>query len=102
MSDIVSAVQPQDSDFLWCAGYAFRNPADEDAGRYAVVFKMDSDGDISFLYKWGSRKDIGDKDAENVNNDVARAINYDDIRKEIVVLMEVTSEGLRPDYQKYS
>jgi hypothetical protein len=33
--------------------------------------------------------------------DVARAINYDDIRKEIVVLMEVTTPGLRPDYDKY-
>lgn len=86
---------------MWCAGYAFRNPADEDAGRYAVVFKMDSDGDIKFLYKWGSRVDNGELDAADPNNDVARAINYDDIRKEIVVLMEVTSEGLRPDYQKY-
>lgn len=62
---------------------------------------MDSDGDIKFLYKWGSRADNGVSDAEDPNKDVARAINYDDIRKEIVVLMEVTSEGLRPDYQKY-
>ena len=60
---------------------------------------MDSDGDIKFLYKWGSRTDVGSVDAADTNNDVARAINYDDIRKEIVVLMEVTSEGLRPDYQ---
>ena len=62
---------------------------------------MDSDGDIKFLYKWGQRSNTGSVDAADLNNDVARAINYDDIKKEIVVLMEVTSPGLRPNYEKY-
>ena len=53
MTEILSAVQPKDSDNLWCAGYALRDSTNEESGRYAVVFKMDQDGEIEFLYKWG-------------------------------------------------
>jgi hypothetical protein len=103
MTEILSAIQPQDSDFLWCAGYAYRDSTDDDSGRYAVVFKMDQDGEIKFLYKWGEFTGVTSTDSNAAAiHDVARAINYDDIRKEIVVLMEVTSKGLRPDYSKYS
>jgi hypothetical protein len=103
MTEILAVVQPQDSDFLWCAGYAYRDSTDEESGKYAVVFKMDQDGDIKFLYKWG--KYTGNPWVDTQQNhiqDVARAINYDDYRKEIVVLMEVTSPDLRPDYARYS
>jgi hypothetical protein len=64
---------------------------------------MDQDGEIKFLYKWGEHTSdpIVNSNAANIH-DVARAINYDDMRKEMVVLMEVTSKGLRPDYSKYS
>ena len=103
MTEILSAVQPQDSDFLWCAGYAYRDSTDDDSGKYAVVFKMDQDGDIKFLYKWGQYTgDVKLDSSANKNIDVARAINYDDMRKEMVVLFEVTSKGLRPDYDSYS
>lgn len=103
MTEILSAVQPQDSDFLWCAGYAYRDSTDDDSGKYAVIFKMDQDGDIKFLYKWGQYTGVTATDSNAAAiHDVARAINYDDVRKEIVVLLEVTSEGLRPDYSKYS
>jgi hypothetical protein len=103
MSEILAAVQPQDSDSLWCAGYNYRDSTDDESGRYAVVFKMDQDGDIEFLYKWGEYIGVTDLDSNaRLNHDVARAIKYDDIRKEIVVLMEVTSAGLRPNYDKYS
>jgi hypothetical protein len=102
MTEILSAVQPGDSDILWCAGYAYRNSIDDDSGKYAVVFKMDQDGDIKFLYKWGEHVGKTEIDSDVAISDVARAINYDDVRKEIVVMLEVTSPGLRPDYSKYS
>jgi hypothetical protein len=103
MSEIVDAVQPQDSDFLWCAGYAYRDSSDDSSGKYAVVFKMDQDGEIKFLYKWGQYTGSPIVDSNQpLIRDIARAINYDDVRKEIVVLFEVTSAGLRPDYDKYA
>ena len=37
----------------------------------------------------------------STSDDVARAINYDSERSEIVVLLEVKSQGLRPDYTNY-
>jgi hypothetical protein len=102
MTEILSVVQPQDSDSLWCAGYAYRDSTDEDSGKYAVVFKMDQDGEIKFLYKWGQYTGEPWYDTQQATiQDVARAINYDDRRKEIVVMMEVTSPDLRPDYSKY-
>ena len=64
MTEILSAVQPQDSDYLWCAGYAYRDSTDEDSGKYAVIFKMDPDGDISFLYKWGTYTGNPDTDTQ--------------------------------------
>ena len=103
MTEILSAVQPFGSDFLWCAGYALRDSTNEESGRYAVVFKMDQDGEIKFLYKWGQYTGVSATDSNAfANNDVARAINYDDFKKEVIVLMEVTSKDLRPDYDKYS
>lgn len=63
---------------------------------------MDQDGEIKFLYKWGQHIGSPILDSNLVtSNDIARAITYDDMRKEMVVLMEVTSQGLRPDYEKY-
>jgi hypothetical protein len=53
---------------------------------------MDQDGDIKFLYKWGQYTGVVKTDSNAAAvRDVARAINYDDYRKEVVVLMEVTS-----------
>jgi hypothetical protein len=33
---------------------------------------------------------------------VCKAVTYDDRRKEVVLLLEVTSPSLRPDYNRYS
>ena len=97
MSEILSVVQPDNNDFLWCAGYAYRDN-DIPSNRIAVVMKMDDDGDIKFVKQWGTYN----VDPSTITkDDVARAINYDAGRKEIVVLMEVHSEGLRPDYEDY-
>jgi hypothetical protein len=48
MSEILSVVQPNKNDFLWCAGYAYRDN-DNPSNRIAVVMKMDDDGDIKFV-----------------------------------------------------
>jgi hypothetical protein len=98
MSEILSVVQPPKNDFLWCAGYAYRDN-DNPSNRIAVVMKMDDDGDIKFVKQWG---DYNADPTTLTVDDVARAINFDEQRKEIVVLMEVHSTPLRPDYKGYS
>jgi len=99
MSEILSVAQPNNNDNLWCAGYAYRdndNPSD----RIAVVMKMDDDGDIKFVKQWG--KSVGTPGSVETVDDVARAINFDEKRGEVVILLEVHSEALRPDYSDYS
>lgn len=92
MTEILSAIQPEKSAFLYCAGYAFRDSTNEESKRYAVVFKMDQEGDIKFLYKWGQYTELEDEaEHSQTADDVARAIAFDDITKDIVVLLEVTS-----------
>jgi hypothetical protein len=102
MSEILSVAQPNNNDNLWCAGHAYRDN-DNPSNRIAVVMKMDDDGDIKFVKQWG--QSVGDSatlPSSITVDDVARAINFDEKRSEIVVLMEVHSESLRPDYSDYS
>ena len=102
MSEILSVAQPNNNDNLWCAGYAYRDN-EKPSNRIAVVMKMDDDGDIKFVKQWGDS--VGDSATLTSSitvDDVARAINFDEKRSEIVVLMEVHSERLRPDYSEES
>jgi len=57
------------------------------------MFKMDDSGEILFLYMFGSRN--------TDNYDTCRGIDYDQENREIVMIMEVTSPNLRPDYYLY-
>jgi hypothetical protein len=102
MSEILSVAQPNNNDNLWCAGYAYRDN-DNPSNRIAVVMKMDDDGDIKFVKQWGdSVGDSATAPSSITIDDVARAINFDEKRSEVVVLLEVHSEALRPDYSDYS
>lgn len=102
MSEILSVVQPNDSNYLWFAGYVYRsdeNPSD----RIASVMKMDENGDILLVKQWG--ESIGDSSTPVSSipvDDIARAISFDEERSEIVILMEVHTENLRPDFAEYS
>jgi hypothetical protein len=59
------------------------------------MYKMDDQGEIQFMYLFGARA----KDSENY--DICRAINWDVRNREIVMMLEVTSKDLRPDYYLY-
>lgn len=52
MNEILSVSRPEKSDSIYCAGYAYRDYS-APVERYATVFKMDSNGEIAFLYRWG-------------------------------------------------
>ena len=52
--------------------------------------KIDDDnGDIQYLYNWGSETSVG--------HDVCKVIAYDDTHREIVMMGETTNVNLRPD-----
>jgi hypothetical protein len=57
------------------------------------MFKMDEEGRVLFLYMFGNRN-AGEYDT-------CRGIDYDADNREIVLIMEVTSASLRPDYDLY-
>lgn len=102
MSEIISIVQPPNSNQLWTAGYVFRDQKATPTiqSKKACVMKMDDDGDIKFIKMWGNTDD--EQVASSVEEtDVARAIAYDERRREIVVLIEVQSWGLRPNLDRY-
>jgi hypothetical protein len=49
MSEIISAVQPPNTNQLWYAGFAYRDNDGPENGKLAVVMKMDDDGEIKFV-----------------------------------------------------
>ena len=94
MNEIYSYVQPENSFSIFACGYAWENPNAKE-GRTASMFRMDEDGEVGFLYRWGDR-------ADTLAQDVCRAINYDYEQSELFLLLEATSESLRPEYSSYS
>ena len=93
MNEIYSYVQPENSFSIFACGYAWVDPLAKE-GRTASMFRMDEDGEVGFLYRWGDRTDT-------LAQDVCRAINYDYEQSELFLLLEATSEKLRPEYSSY-
>lgn len=58
------------------------------------MFKVSDRGQMQYMYRWG--EGLTDQP------DNCRSITYDYSKNEVVLLVEATSPGLRPDYSKYS
>lgn len=58
------------------------------------MFKMDGEGRVLYLYMFGTRNED--------QYDTCRGIDYDADNREIVMILEVTSAALRPDYDLYA
>ena len=95
MHEIYSFVQPPLDDWIYACGYAWENPTLETYKR-AVTMKVNTDGQLQFLHKWGKNYPTGNKDA-------CRAVNYDSERGEVVFMIETTNQdsGMRPSYNTY-
>ena len=92
MNGINSLVQPEQTSSLFACGYRWVDSITK-TGTYAVVFKFDDSGSIKLNYQWGDG---------STNEDTCKSVRYDKVRKELVLLLEVTSPSLRPDYNTYS
>jgi len=95
MNEIYSYVQPESSQTIFACGYAWTDPNAREY-RTASMFKVDEDGEVGFLYRWG------DRTTSSEAQDVCRAINYDKVNNELFLLLEVTTSTLRPEYDTYS
>jgi len=94
MNEILSFIQPERSDKIYACGYSWKDAKTAADKRTASMFKMDEEGRVLFLYMFGSRS--------GNEYDTCRGIDYDADNREIVLIMEVTSPNLRPDYYLYS
>lgn len=94
MTDILAYVQPEGQRYIFACGYAFGDAVQEQTNKKAVVFKVSDRGQMQYMYSWG----------ENLIDqpDNCRSITWDKKKNEVVLLLEATSPGLRPDYSKYS
>jgi len=98
MNEIMSYTQlPNGWDeeaYLYACGYAYSNPFENDK-RYASMFRLSTKGAIEFdyLYWWG------DRDEDSETDDICKSITYNEYFDELVLLLEVTSEELRPEYR---
>lgn len=91
MNEITSVVWPERSDNMYLCGYKWVDPNGE-TDSYASMMKMDKDGDIKYLKRWG----------EGTNyKDMCNAIGYDEKKKEVIILLTVQSPNLRPSYNQY-
>ena len=99
MNEIYSYVQPENSAHIFACGYAWTDPLARE-GRTASMVRVDEDGEVGFLYRWGDRSAAPTPDIPP--QDVCRAINYDESNGELFLLLEVTSAVLRPEYSSYS
>jgi hypothetical protein len=90
MTGINSLVQPELTGNLFACGYLDTGAS---GGSYAVVYRFDDNGVPKLFYRWGDG---------STNKDTCQSIRYDRVRKELVMLLEVTSPSLRPDYNTYS
>jgi len=90
MNEIYSYAQPKnDKQWLYACGYKWVDPTQE-TYRNAVTMKMSNSGQVQFLDVWAT--------AKVDQRDTCRAVTYDEGRREVVFLLEVTSNLLRPNY----
>jgi 1,4-alpha-glucan branching enzyme len=94
MNEIYSFVQPDRSDKIYACGFRWKDAKTTQDRSTASMFKMNDQGEVLFLYMFGSR--------DTDQYDTCRGIDYDVDNREIVLIMEVTSPNLRPDYYLYS
>jgi len=83
MNEIYSFVQPPLDDWIYTCGYVWDDPSLETYKR-AVTMKVNTDGQLQFLHKWGTTYKTNNKDA-------CRAVNYDSGRGEVVFMIETTN-----------
>ena len=97
MNEIMSYVQlPRGRDeeaYLYACGYAYNNPYTQQ-NRYASMFRLSTKGTIEsdYLYMWGDRSE------DSQTDDVCKSITYNEYFDELVLLLEVTSNDLRPGF----
>lgn len=96
MNEILSFVQPARSNKIFACGWRYIDKVKHPDARLASVFKMDDQGDVQYVYVFGNRA------WESESQDICKAIDYDPDNREIVMLLEVTTPELRPDYYLYS
>jgi len=97
MNEIYSyAIADDDKQWIYGCGYKWVDPTQE-TFRNAVTMKMSNKGQVQFLDVWaGAMVD---------QRDTCRAVTYDEGKREVVFMLEVTSNVLRPNYDsvyKYS
>jgi hypothetical protein len=94
MHAINSMVQPAGSSLIYACGFTIVNSGDDienvDYYHRASMVKVDEQGHIKYLYQWGGEYDT------------CKGITFNDEKKEITLILEVTSEALRPKYKSYS
>ena len=57
MNEILSFVQPENSFSIFACGYAWVDPNSRE-GTTASMYRMDEDGEVGLMYRWGDRTDI--------------------------------------------
>lgn len=80
---------------MYVCGYKWVKPTGTNKENYrnAVTMKMSTKGDIQLLDVWAA--------TELLQRDACKAVSYDENKNEIVYMFEVTSPGLRPNYDDY-
>lgn len=94
MTDVLSYVQPPGQRNLYACGYAFVDATTDSTNKKAVMFKATHTGRVEYMHIWG------EGGADQPDN--CRSITWDDSRRQLVLLLEATSPGLRPRYSDYS
>jgi hypothetical protein len=83
-------------DAIYACGYGFHDGNSESVQKVATVFKMSTEGYLYFMKSWGSPV-LDDTDGRS--SDMCRSVTYDEANNQIVFLMEVISQELRPDFE---
>lgn len=90
MNEIYSVAQSKnDYQWIYACGYKWVDPTQE-TFRNAATMKLSTSGDIQFLDVWATTKQD--------QRDTCRAVSYDENKDEVVFMLEVTSNTLRPNY----
>jgi len=94
MTDVLSYVQPEGQGFIYACGYAFTDATSDSVTKYATVMKLSEDGNVQYAYRWGE----GNADQP----DTCNSVTYNEEKREVVLVLQATSPGLRPSYSSYS
>jgi hypothetical protein len=109
MSAIVSYVQPGYLNALFACGYQHTSypvettPAHPRPGTRAAMFKMNLQGDVEYMWTWGTGRNFQpDLLAPEgiVDTDTCRTISYSTETREVTMVLETTSDVLRPGIRK--